>query len=135
MNGQPQAPLWLRVVWLIGLLFLFLVAIKLLESGIKVFGAGAASGLFEGIRNPFAALAAGILATVLVQSSSVSTATIVALVGSGEISVEAAVPMIMGANIGTTITNTLVSLGTFSALCKEVIDLIFCGPYNARGIN
>jgi solute carrier family 34 (sodium-dependent phosphate cotransporter) len=49
---------------------------------------------------------------VLVQSSSVSTATIVGLVGSGTLSVELAVPMIMGANIGTTVTNTLASLGS-----------------------
>ena len=112
MQLTRYPPLWQRVVWLVGLLFLFLVAIKLLESGIKVFGEGAAGNLFEGISSPFAALAAGILATVLVQSSSVSTATIVALVGSGEIGVEAAVPMVMGANIGTTITNTLVSLGS-----------------------
>ncbi len=49
--------------------------------------------------------------TVLVQSSSVTTSTIVALVGAGTLTVEAATPMIMGANIGTTITNTLVSIG------------------------
>lgn len=102
----------LRVVTLMGLLYLFLVAIKLLESGIKLAGAGAAEGLFDGVSNPFAGLAAGILATVLVQSSSVTTSTIVALVGSGTVSLEAAVPMILGANVGTTITNTLVSLGS-----------------------
>jgi solute carrier family 34 (sodium-dependent phosphate cotransporter) len=50
------------------------------------------------------------LATVLVTSSSVSTSTIVALVGSGILPVELAIPMVMGANLGTTVTNTLVSL-------------------------
>lgn len=102
----------LRVALLFSLLYLFLVAIKLLESGIKLAGAGAAEGIFNGVSNPFAGLAAGILATVLVQSSSVTTSTIVALVGSGTVSLEAAVPMILGANVGTTITNTLVSLGS-----------------------
>ena len=102
----------LRVLTLTGLLYLFLVAIKLLESGIKLAGAGAAEGLFDGVSNPFAGLAAGILATVLVQSSSVTTSTIVALVGSGTVNLEAAVPMILGANVGTAITNTLVSLGS-----------------------
>jgi solute carrier family 34 (sodium-dependent phosphate cotransporter) len=48
---------------------------------------------------------------VLVQSSSASTSVIVGLVASGAIGVDAAVPMVMGANIGTTVTNTLVSLG------------------------
>ena len=104
-----------RIAALLGLLFLFLVSIKLMETGIKGFSdANSASDLFAGISNPFAGLAAGILATVLVQSSSVTTATIVALVGSGSLSVEAAVPLIMGANIGTTITNTLVSFGSIA---------------------
>lgn len=101
-----------RLAGLVGLLFFFLVSIKLLESGIKILGADYTDNLFQGVSNPLAGLAAGILATVLVQSSSVTTSTIVALVGSGTLSVELAVPMIMGANIGTTITNTLVSLGS-----------------------
>lgn len=48
-----------------GRLHLFPVAIELLESGIKLAGAGAAEGLFDGVSNPFAGLAASILATVL----------------------------------------------------------------------
>ncbi|MGB0953583.1 MAG: Na/Pi symporter [Planctomycetota bacterium] len=107
-----KADLLVRIAGLIALLFLFLVSIKLLESGIKILGAEYTDNLFQGISNPFAGLAAGILATVLVQSSSVTTSTIVALVGSGSLTVELAVPMIMGANIGTTITNTLVSVGS-----------------------
>jgi sodium-dependent phosphate cotransporter len=70
---------------------------------------GASESLFEGITSPLAALSVGVLATVLVQSSSVTTSTIVALVAAGSLPMETAVPMIMGANIGTTITNTLVS--------------------------
>ena len=96
---------------MVGLLYLFLVAISLMGEAFKILGKDAAQGLFVGIENPFAGLAVGILATVLVQSSSVTTATIVALVGSGELALALAVPMVMGANIGTTITNTLVSLG------------------------
>lgn len=103
--------MWVRAVSVVGLLFLFLAGVKALEAGIKAFGEGAADSLFEAVSNPIAGLCAGILATVLVQSSSVSTATIVGLVGSGALGVDAAVPMIMGANIGTTVTNTLASLG------------------------
>lgn len=94
-----------------GLLYVFLVGVKALESGIGAFGADFSERLFDNVSNPVAGLFAGILATVLVQSSSVTTATIVGLVGSGALSVEAAVPMIMGANIGTTVTNTIVSVG------------------------
>ena len=95
----------------IALLYVFLAGIKGLETGIKGLGSGFTDTLFEGVSNPLAALFVGVLGTVLVQSSSVTTATIVGLVGAGTLSVEAAVPMIMGANIGTTVTNTLASLG------------------------
>lgn len=92
-------------------LFVFLVGVKGLETGIGSLGEDFVDGIFASVATPIAGLAAGILATVLVQSSSVTTATIVGLVGSGVLSVEAAVPMVMGANIGTTVTNTLASLG------------------------
>jgi sodium-dependent phosphate cotransporter len=92
------------------LLYLFLVGVKLLEGGIKGLGSDVHETLFEGVTNPIAALCVGVLGTVLVQSSSVTTSTIVGLVAAGVISVESAVPMVMGANIGTTVTNTLVAL-------------------------
>ena len=104
-------PKWIRVVAVVGLLYLFLVGVKSLESGIKAFGADASERLFSNISNPVAGLFAGVLATVLVQSSSVTTSTIVGLVGGGVLPLSSAVPMIMGANIGTTVTNTLVSVG------------------------
>ena len=96
---------------MVALLYLFLVGVSTLEAGIKALGSDFQDGLLENVNNPLAGLFAGVLATVLVQSSSVTTSTLVGLVGSGTMTVEAAVPMIMGANIGTTITNTLVSLG------------------------
>ncbi len=105
-------PPWARLVITVGLLYVFLVAIKLMESSFKLMGGGSAGSLFQGIESPFAGVMVGVLGTVLVQSSSVTTATIVALVGSGQIGLTAAVPMIMGANIGTTVTNTLVSIGS-----------------------
>lgn len=92
-------------------LYLFLVGIKSLEKGISSLGSDFVDQVFSSVANPIAGLAAGVLATVLVQSSSVTTATIVGLVGAGVLPVETAVPMVMGANIGTTVTNTLASLG------------------------
>ncbi len=92
------------------LLYLFLVGVRLLESGIKTLGSDFTDALFDSITNPMAGLFVGILATVLVQSSSVTTATIVGLVAAGVLDVDSAVPMVMGANIGTTVTNTIVSL-------------------------
>jgi sodium-dependent phosphate cotransporter len=92
-------------------LYVFLAGVKSLETGISAFGSDFVDQVFSSVANPMAGLAAGVLATVLVQSSSVSTSTIVGLVGAGVLPVEYAVPMVMGANIGTTVTNTLASLG------------------------
>ncbi len=105
-------PSGVRLLFVVGLLYLFLVGVKALETSINGFGSGFTEGVLEGVQNPVAGLFAGILVTVLVQSSSVSTSLIVAAVGNGTIPVELAVPMIMGANIGTTVTNTLASLGS-----------------------
>ncbi|MFQ5947306.1 MAG: Na/Pi symporter [Acidimicrobiia bacterium] len=108
---RRQIPTPLRAALVVALLYLFLVAVSQLESGIKDLGSDIHDRLFEGVTNPLAGLFVGVLGTVLVQSSSVTTSTIVGLVASGVVGVEAAVPMVMGANIGTTVTNTLISLG------------------------
>jgi len=104
-------PTWLRSALVFGLIYTFLVGVSALEKGIEIMGEDTQEKLFSSVDNPIAGLCVGILGTVLVQSSSASTSIIVGLVATGGISVEAAVPMIMGANIGTTVTNTLVSLG------------------------
>lgn len=100
--------------WLVLLasLYAMLLAVGIVGSGFKWISGGkeGAEQLFSFAVNPFLSLLVGILATALVQSSSTVTSVIVGLVAGG-MPVEAAIPMIMGANIGTTITNTLVSLG------------------------
>ncbi len=110
--GARRTPPPLRAAIVLSMLYTFLVGVSLLETGISGLGAGFQDGLLREVANPISGLFAGILFTVLVQSSSVSTATIVGLVGSGVLDVSLAVPMIMGANIGTTVTNTLASLGS-----------------------
>jgi solute carrier family 34 (sodium-dependent phosphate cotransporter) len=111
-TASAHALAWIpRAVFVLALLYLFLVGVSSLEAGIKALGADFQVGLLERVDHPLAGLFAGILATVLVQSSSVSTATIVGLVGAGTLTIDAAVPMIMGANIGTTVTSTIASLG------------------------
>lgn len=108
---ERSVPAPIRAAVVIALLFLFLVGIGLLESGINALGSDVQEELFSSVSNPMAGLFVGILATVLAQSSSVTTSTIVGLVGAGLLGIDDAVPMIMGANIGTTVTNTLASLG------------------------
>ncbi|HSP03151.1 MAG TPA: Na/Pi symporter [Acidimicrobiales bacterium] len=108
---ERPVPAPIRAGVVIALLFLFLVGVGLLESGINALGSDVQEELFSSVSNPMAGLFVGILATVLAQSSSVTTSTIVGLVGAGLLGIDDAVPMIMGANIGTTVTNTLASLG------------------------
>ncbi len=97
---------------MLALLFVFLVGVNGLGDGFKLLGRDMLESFFAATENPFMALIVGILATTLVQSSSVTTSLIVGLVAAPEnpLPIANAVPMVMGANIGTTVTNTLVSL-------------------------
>ena len=100
----------LKILVVLFLLYFFLVSIKLMGVSFQLFGKGFAEQLISSYSNPFLGLFTGILATSLVQSSSTTTSLIVGLAGGGVLPIGYAIPMIMGANVGTTITNTLVSL-------------------------
>ncbi|MHC4945117.1 MAG: Na/Pi symporter [Planctomycetota bacterium] len=94
------------------LLYLFLVSIRLLGKSINLLGGQSGRDLLElYTNNRFIGLFAGVLATSLVQSSSTVTSIVVGFVGAGTIPLANAIPIVIGANIGTTITNTIVSLG------------------------
>jgi solute carrier family 34 (sodium-dependent phosphate cotransporter) len=103
----------MRFAIVLGLLFVFLLGVNGLGDGFKALGSNALEAFFAATSNPFIGLMVGVLATTLVQSSSVSTSLIVGLVAAPvhPLPLDDAVPMIMGANIGTTVTNTLASLG------------------------
>ncbi len=104
----------LRLIIFLVALYCFLGAIEMFGHAMKIVGVATAKNLLDGLSNPFAGLAVGVLATVMVQSSSVTTSLVVAAVGSGTLSVENAIPIIMGANVGTSVTNTLVAVGHVS---------------------
>ncbi len=91
-------------------LLLFIFAIDLLTVAMSHLNNDVAENILLATRNPFVSLFIGLLMTALIQSSSTVTASIVAVVASGNLTLEQAVPMVMGANIGTTLTSTLVSL-------------------------
>ncbi|OOF10660.1 sodium:phosphate symporter [Salinivibrio sp. PR5] len=107
---------WFRWTKLAVMLYVLLVAVAMVGSGFKLAVGDEAKTLFEFASHPVAGLMIGIAATALIQSSSTVTSIIVGLVAGG-LPVETAIPMVMGANVGTTVTNTLVSLG--HARCKE----------------
>ncbi len=102
---------WLSVVFLV---YLVICAVAIIGSGFKLATVNQAKELFDFASNPFAGLVIGTVATALIQSSSTVTSIIVGLVAGG-LPVSVAVPMVMGANIGTSITNTIVSLGHIRA--------------------
>ena len=106
-NGFKTVIQWLTIAVLV---YLLISSVGMIGAGFKGATKGQASDLFQFATNPFTGLIIGILATAMIQSSSTVTSIIVGLVAGG-LPVETAVPMIMGANIGTTITNTIVSLG------------------------
>ncbi|SVA04785.1 uncharacterized protein METZ01_LOCUS57639 [marine metagenome] len=116
VSAPSTNPRWLpaasRVAAVLILLFGFLVGVKALGAGFKLLGGDAVEAIFSATANPFMGLIVGILATTVVQSSSVTTAMIVGLVAAPEaaLPLSNAVPMVMGANIGTTVTATLVAL-------------------------
>jgi len=103
-----------RVLTLLFLLYGFLVSIGLLSKAFTMFSGGFVNNLIASASNPLLGLFVGILATTLVQSSSTTTSLVVAMVGSGSMPIHTAIPIVMGANIGTSVTNTLVSLGHLS---------------------
>jgi len=109
-DAKEWAWIFVGVCAIVFFLYFFLFGLELLGSGAKVMSGCKAGELFGDDTNPIAGLMVGILATVLLQSSSTTTSIIVSLTGSA-ISVQQGIYMVMGANIGTSVTNTIVAMG------------------------
>ena len=108
---------YLKIAAIFAILYLFLLSIGMIGAGFKGLGRGFAEELMSGDAAPLVGLFIGILATSLIQSSSTTTSLVVGMVAAGTfgedpfVAVAAAIPYIMGANIGTSVTNTIVALG------------------------
>lgn len=107
---RPGTSQWLSWLIVIGLVYLLLAAVGAIGDGFKAATASNAKELFSFATNPMIGLVIGVVATALIQSSSTVTAIIVGMVAGG-LPVSIAIPLIMGANIGTSLTSTIVSLG------------------------
>lgn len=108
-----------KLLLLFGLLYLFVLSITLLGGAFKLFGSDFSKTIFQATANPIVGLMIGILVTAVIQSSSTTTTMIIGMVAAGAtvssgLTFEAAIPMVMGANIGTSVTNIIVSLGHIS---------------------
>jgi len=114
------------------LIYLFFLSISLLGVSLKMLGGGVLTELLSLTSNPFVGLFVGILATSIVQSSSSITSLTVGLVAVGGLDVAQAVPIIMGSNMGTSVTNALVAAGQINrpeefrrAFAAAVVDDFF----------
>lgn len=104
---------FLKACGLLGNLYLFICSLDILSSAFQLLGGKVAGDIFKDsvvLSNPVAGLVIGVLVTVLVQSSSTSSSIVVSMVASKLLTVRASVPIIMGVNVGTSITSTLVSM-------------------------
>lgn len=101
---------WFYALGALAAVYGLLASIDLLAIGFQSILGPQAQGLLNLAANPWLGLLLGIISTALIQSSSIVTTLLVGLVAGG-LPIEIAIPMVMGANLGTTITNTLVSLG------------------------
>ena len=108
---RGQLPALLKLAGILVFLYLFIVGIGAMGHSFKLFGSEFSERILNTTASPLVGLFIGILATSLVQSSSTTTSIVVGMVAGGAISISGAIPIIMGANIGTTITNTIVSMG------------------------
>jgi sodium-dependent phosphate cotransporter len=109
-QNLPAKRKLLNYGWVFLSLLLFIFAIDLLTVAIGKINSGLALEILQATKNPFISLFIGLLLTALIQSSSTVTASLVAIVASGNLTLQQAVPIVLGANIGTTLTSTLVSL-------------------------
>ena len=101
----------------IGGLGIFLLGIKYMGDGLQKFAGDRLRGILDRFTsNPFLGVLAGILVTVLIQSSSGTTVLTVALVNAGFMTLRQAIGVIMGANIGTTVTAFIIgfNIGEYS---------------------
>ena len=104
------------VLTLIGGLSLFLFGMKIMGDALERRAGSSLKNLLSKLtKNKFVAFITGILVTAIIQSSSATTVMVVGFVNSGLMTLRQSIGVIMGANIGTTVTAWILSLGGISA--------------------
>ena len=113
---RDRLVLLLRIVVAVVVTFFFLTSVRILSASFQMAN-GLNPTLVDSIiaraASPLIGVLAGVFVTSLLQSSSATTSMLVGLVAasSGAMPISVAVPMVMGANIGSTVTNTIVAMG------------------------
>lgn len=128
---------------LIGSLGLFLYGMKIMSEGLqKVAGDRLRSILTAMTTNRVTGVLTGVLITALIQSSSATTVMVVSFVNAGLLTLAESISVIMGANIGTTVTAWIISIFGFKVdmaafalpLLAIALPLIFSGKSNRKSI-
>ena len=105
---------WIDVLTLIGAIGLFLYGLRLMSEGLqKAAGDSLRKALSAMRSNRFAAMLMGVLITALIQSSSATTVIVVSFVNGGLVTLAQSMAVIMGANVGTTLTTWIIALFSF----------------------
>lgn len=116
------------ILSILGSLALFLFGMKLMSESLQRFSGIRMRAIFSSIAsNKLKALAAGLIVTGVIQSSSAVTVMLVSFVNAGLFSLSQAIGIMMGANIGTTVTAWLISIFgfkfEFSSILLPVLGL------------
>ncbi len=119
----------LQIFTLLGALGMFLYGMNLMSSGLqKVAGERLRAFLSAMTSNPFKGVMTGLGITTIIQSSSATTVMVVSFVNAGLLTLAQAIGVIMGANIGTTITAWMVSwLGFKADISVLAVPLMLLG--------
>jgi len=106
--------LLLKLSVIVFMLYAFICSLSFMADGFRLVAGKQAGDIFrnsEIFNNSVAGMLVGVLVTVLVQSSSTSTSIVITMVAAELLTVKQAIPLIMGANIGTSVTSTIVAMG------------------------
>ena len=104
------------IVMLLGGLAMFLYGIEVMGDGLKNSSGDALKRILEKVTgNVFMGVLTGTLVTAVIQSSTATIVLTVALIGAGVLNLKQAVSIVMGANIGTTVTAQIIRLGSIEA--------------------
>ncbi len=116
----------IQFLQLLGSISLFIYGMKVMSEGLQKVSASGLRKLFSLVAsNRVMGVLSGFAVTGLIQSSSAATVLVVSFVNAGLVSLSEAIPLIMGANIGTTVTGLLVStLGFNVDVLKWVLPLV-----------
>ena len=109
----------------IGALGVFIYGMKIMSEALQKIAGNSMRRILEGMtKNHFFGILTGLIVTVLIQSSSATTVMVVSFVNAGLLQLTEAIGVVMGANIGTTVTAWLLSSFGFGKVSMELVSFI-----------